>query len=167
MGFSEFLGNEAMVAALRGALRTDRVPHAMLFHRAARRGKIHTRAHVCAGRQLRTPQRRFLRRVRNLPAIGAPCQLARSDRPGSGRTRRKRRCGHRRTHSTDSADASRCVGAGARSGALEKPRWRVRCCASASFAPCSARPIFNRWGGVASSSWTARNPCAPTFPTSS
>jgi DNA polymerase-3 subunit delta' len=31
MGFSEFLGNEAMVAALRGALRSDRVPHAMLF----------------------------------------------------------------------------------------------------------------------------------------
>jgi DNA polymerase-3 subunit delta' len=31
MGFSEFLGNEAMVAALRGALRTERVPHAMLF----------------------------------------------------------------------------------------------------------------------------------------
>src|SRR6516225_8420697 len=31
MGFSEFLGNESMVAALRGALRSDRVPHAMLF----------------------------------------------------------------------------------------------------------------------------------------
>jgi len=31
MGFSEFLGNEAMVAALRGALRAGRVPHAMLF----------------------------------------------------------------------------------------------------------------------------------------
>ena len=31
MGFSEFLGNEAMVAALRGALRSGRVPHAMLF----------------------------------------------------------------------------------------------------------------------------------------
>jgi DNA polymerase-3 subunit delta' len=31
MGFSEFLGNEAMVAALRGALRAERVPHAMLF----------------------------------------------------------------------------------------------------------------------------------------
>jgi DNA polymerase-3 subunit delta' len=31
MGFPEFLGNEAMVAALRGALRTERVPHAMLF----------------------------------------------------------------------------------------------------------------------------------------
>src|SRR5258707_2031843 len=31
MGFSEFLGNEAMVAALRGALRSERVPHAMLF----------------------------------------------------------------------------------------------------------------------------------------
>src|SRR5271165_6118630 len=31
MAFSEFLGNEAMVAALRGALRSDRVPHAMLF----------------------------------------------------------------------------------------------------------------------------------------
>jgi DNA polymerase-3 subunit delta' len=31
MGFPEFLGNEAMVAALRGALRAERVPHAMLF----------------------------------------------------------------------------------------------------------------------------------------
>jgi len=31
MGFSEFLGNEAMIAALRGALRAERVPHAMLF----------------------------------------------------------------------------------------------------------------------------------------
>src|SRR5215831_4418143 len=31
MGFSEFLGNEAMVAALRGALRAERVPHTLLF----------------------------------------------------------------------------------------------------------------------------------------
>src|SRR5246500_3566232 len=31
MGFFEFLGNEVMVAALRGALRSERVPHAMLF----------------------------------------------------------------------------------------------------------------------------------------
>src|SRR5437879_2033376 len=31
MSFSEFLGNEPMVAALRGALRAERVPHAMLF----------------------------------------------------------------------------------------------------------------------------------------
>ena len=31
MGFSEFLGNERLVAALRGALRTQRVPHALLF----------------------------------------------------------------------------------------------------------------------------------------
>jgi len=31
MGFSEFLGNEKIVAALRGALRTARVPHALLF----------------------------------------------------------------------------------------------------------------------------------------
>jgi len=31
MGFSEFLGNEAMVGALRGTLRSERVPHAMLF----------------------------------------------------------------------------------------------------------------------------------------
>ncbi|HKV24362.1 MAG TPA: hypothetical protein VJN93_07200 [Candidatus Acidoferrum sp.] len=31
MGFSDFLGNERIVAALRGALRTGRVPHAMLF----------------------------------------------------------------------------------------------------------------------------------------
>src|SRR5437660_5794705 len=31
MSFSEFLGNEPMVAALRGALRAERVPHALLF----------------------------------------------------------------------------------------------------------------------------------------
>ena len=31
MGFSEFLGNEKIVAALRGGLRTGRVPHALLF----------------------------------------------------------------------------------------------------------------------------------------
>src|ERR1700722_1061958 len=31
MGFSEFLGNARIVAALRGALRSDRVPHALLF----------------------------------------------------------------------------------------------------------------------------------------
>jgi DNA polymerase III subunit delta' len=31
MGFEEFLGNEKIVAALRGALRSSRVPHALLF----------------------------------------------------------------------------------------------------------------------------------------
>jgi DNA polymerase-3 subunit delta' len=31
MGFAEFLGNERVVTALRGALRTARVPHALLF----------------------------------------------------------------------------------------------------------------------------------------
>jgi DNA polymerase III subunit delta' len=31
VGFSEFLGNERLVAALRGALRSQRVPHALLF----------------------------------------------------------------------------------------------------------------------------------------
>jgi len=31
MGFSDFLGNQAMVAALGGSLRSGRVPHAMLF----------------------------------------------------------------------------------------------------------------------------------------
>ncbi len=31
MGFSEFLGNQKIVAALRGALRSGRVPHALLF----------------------------------------------------------------------------------------------------------------------------------------
>src|SRR6476646_8288389 len=31
MGFSEFLGNDRIVTALRGALRSGRVPHALLF----------------------------------------------------------------------------------------------------------------------------------------
>jgi DNA polymerase-3 subunit delta' len=39
MGFDEFLGNERVVGALRGALRTGRVPHALLFTGAAGVGK--------------------------------------------------------------------------------------------------------------------------------
>ncbi len=39
MGFSDFLGNERIVAALRGALRSDRVPHALLFSGARGVGK--------------------------------------------------------------------------------------------------------------------------------
>jgi len=31
MGFSDFIGNERIVAALRGAMRAERVPHALLF----------------------------------------------------------------------------------------------------------------------------------------
>ena len=31
MGFAEFHGNERVVAALRGALANERVPHALLF----------------------------------------------------------------------------------------------------------------------------------------
>src|SRR5690348_11840603 len=40
MGFQEFLGNERIVAALRGALRTKRVPHALLFTGPRRVGKF-------------------------------------------------------------------------------------------------------------------------------
>ena len=39
MGFSEFLGNERVVTALRGTLRTSRVPHALLFTGARGVGK--------------------------------------------------------------------------------------------------------------------------------
>jgi DNA polymerase-3 subunit delta' len=39
MGFSEFLGNERVVTALRGALRSGRVPHALLFTGARGVGK--------------------------------------------------------------------------------------------------------------------------------
>jgi DNA polymerase-3 subunit delta' len=39
MGFSDFLGNERIVSALRGALRTGRVPHALLFTGASGVGK--------------------------------------------------------------------------------------------------------------------------------
>jgi DNA polymerase III subunit delta' len=39
MGFSDFLGNERMVSALRGALRAGRVPHALLFTGASGVGK--------------------------------------------------------------------------------------------------------------------------------
>src|ERR1700675_4301197 len=40
MGFSDFLGNERIVAALRGALKTERVPHALLFTGARGVGKF-------------------------------------------------------------------------------------------------------------------------------
>jgi DNA polymerase III gamma/tau subunit len=39
MGFSEFLGNERIVTAIRGALRAGRVPHALLFTGARGVGK--------------------------------------------------------------------------------------------------------------------------------
>jgi DNA polymerase-3 subunit delta' len=39
MGFSEFLGNERIVTALRGALRAGRVPHSLLFTGARGVGK--------------------------------------------------------------------------------------------------------------------------------
>jgi len=40
MGFAEFLGNERIVGALRGALRANRVPHALLFTGARGVGKF-------------------------------------------------------------------------------------------------------------------------------
>ena len=40
MPFSDFLGNERLVTALRGALRTSRVPHALLFTGARGVGKF-------------------------------------------------------------------------------------------------------------------------------
>jgi DNA polymerase-3 subunit delta' len=40
MGFSEFLGNERIVTALRGALRAGRVPHSLLFTGARGVGKF-------------------------------------------------------------------------------------------------------------------------------
>src|SRR6202795_5115076 len=40
MGFSEFLGNQRIVTALRGALRSHRVPHALLFTGARGVGKF-------------------------------------------------------------------------------------------------------------------------------
>lgn len=39
MGFGDFLGNERIVSALRGALRAERVPHALLFTGASGVGK--------------------------------------------------------------------------------------------------------------------------------
>src|SRR4030088_3383181 len=40
MAFSDFLGNERIVTALRGALRSERVPHALLFTGARGVGKF-------------------------------------------------------------------------------------------------------------------------------
>src|SRR6202171_5998198 len=40
MGFADFLGNQRIVAALRGALRSGRVPHALLFTGARGVGKF-------------------------------------------------------------------------------------------------------------------------------
>ena len=56
MSFSEFLGNERVVAALRGALRKGRVPHALLFTGSRGVGKF-AGAHVRASGKLRAPER--------------------------------------------------------------------------------------------------------------
>ncbi len=56
MGFSDFLGNERIVNALRGALRAERVPHALLFTGASGVGKYTLGADVCAGGDVRADE---------------------------------------------------------------------------------------------------------------
>src|SRR6267143_1260404 len=72
MAFSHFLGNERIVTALRGALRTGRVPHALLFTCARGVGKftlasMFARAANCE--RLKSPVARPMLRVGQLRAV--------------------------------------------------------------------------------------------------
>ena len=121
MGFADFLGNGHIVSALRGAMRSRTRAARAALHRPSRRRQIHAGAHVRASRELRAAERRFLRRVRHLPPHRAPRRSAKTSRTRAHRAWRKRRCRHRRAHTSDFAVASRCVGASARPGALKTP----------------------------------------------
>src|SRR6267143_146527 len=57
MGLSEFLGNERIVTALRGALRSERVPHALLFTGPRGVGKFTVARPMLRVGQLRAVQR--------------------------------------------------------------------------------------------------------------
>ena len=82
MAFSEFRGNPQIVAALRGALRVGRVPHAFLFT-GPRVGK--SLASLCAGGKLRTGKRRRLRQGATPASVCAAGRTTTADRAGPGR----------------------------------------------------------------------------------
>ena len=56
MGFSDFLGNGNIIAALRGAMRAERVPHALLFTGPRGVGKFTLARMFAQASELRTPQ---------------------------------------------------------------------------------------------------------------
>ena len=135
--------------------------------RAARRGEIHAGAHVRASGQLRAAEGRFLRRMRAVPGDRAASKHGRARRAGAGRARRESGFGHRGARAAFAANASRRLGHRARSGAAAESGGAAHPARRANCARCSAPRISSRWRNAASSSSTARRPCAGTTPTSS
>ncbi len=167
MGFDEFLGNQRVVSALRGMLRRERVPSALLFTGPARHRQIHAGAHVRAGGELRAAQGRFLRRVRLVPADRASRRSGAADRSGPRRTRRIRRHSGGRAHAADSRNASRRLADRSGPGAAAQSRGPADDSRGA-IARGAARGVFQAAGAAARcSSWMARIRCAGTTRTSS
>src|SRR5579884_2363505 len=164
MGFSDFHGNERIVAALRGALRSGRVPHSLLFTGPRGVGKF-------------TLARMF--------AQAANCERLTDDACGECDT--CKRIGllaepqrlieqglAERGESADAATVERVplilqthptFGRWSPTRCGSRIPWRGPCCASASCARCSEPRIFSRRGAAACLFWKARIPCAGTRPT--
>src|SRR5271157_730687 len=161
MGFSDFLGNEKIVAALRGALRSGRVPHALLFTGPRGVGKY-------------TLARMF--------AQAANCERLTDDFCGECATCRRvallaepqklvEQGLAERGESADAATVERIplilqthpdVWALVPDPVRLKAPWPGRCYASGNSARCKGLRIFSRWAGAAYSYWTPRKPCAGT-----
>jgi len=112
---------------------------------------------VCAGRELRAPHGRLMRRVRHLvsasPSLADPQTLLEQGLAERGESATHPTVG---AHASDPAVAPRRVGARARSGPSEEAQSRAPMLRLASCAPSSVPPTFKPWAGAASSSSMAR-----------
>ena len=127
------------------------MPSALLFHRPARHRQIHASTNVCPSRQLRTAQRRFLRRMRLLPNDRAAWLIPdHADRARTDRARRKRRRRHGRAHAANPETHPDVWADRARSGApanpVARPMIRVgqlrAVQSAANFHPQGRRRVF-------------------------
>ncbi len=122
MGFNELLGNERIVTALRGMLRRDRAPGALLFTGPRGIGKYTLARMFAQAANCERLQDDFCGECESCKRMAA---ARRSRRAGCGRahgTRRISRCGDGRAHAADHRTASGRVAARPRSGAPPRAR---------------------------------------------
>ena len=145
MGFSEFLGNERIVAALRGALRSERVPHALLFSGPRGLGKFTLARMFAQAANCERLKDDFCGECETCKRIALLADPEKLIEQGLAERGESADAATVERVPLDSPNASGRLGAGSRSRPSERVPWRGPCCASASFAPFSVPHIFSPW----------------------